>query len=718
LAHKELRRSRVLVAAAGLFLGMVVLWLRVAWLQIVEHGYYAERADRNQEQRVLLKPGRGVLTDRRGRVLARDLPTYSISAAPREMEDPRATARQLAEILRLDPRQLERGFVAKPRFLWVERRIPPLLGQRIADLRMRGVYLSSETRREYPLGEAAQEILGRTNLDNVGIDGLELELDDLLRGRPGWATLFRDGRGRSHALPQGMRRSPLDGQQVELTLDADLQAIVETHLTAAVDTLKALRGFAMFMDPSTGEVLAAATVPHLPAGKARNWNFTDSFEPGSTFKVVVAGAVLEEGMARPDQVFQASATGVAPVAPGALFHDTHPEATYTFADAVRWSSNIVMGRLGAALGPERLYRYATALGFGSLTGIEFPGETGGKLRSPDHWSLRSAPTIAIGHEVAVTPLQLTLAYAAVANGGVLMRPMLVREVRDPAGAVVRRYTPSAVQRVFSPATCTTLRGLLTAVVDSGTAKAARVPGLAIAGKTGTAQKYDAAVGTYGKGLYLSSFAGFAPAADPSLVGVVVIDEPRGKHHYGGEVAAPVFKRVVVDLLGLPTGALRRASSQVAARPPEPAPVTVPDLRLLPRRAAERTLAALSLYGRFIGEGPRVLDQRPPSGVAVERGTHVEVWLAAATDSSGTTLPDLVGLTVREALRQLNCRQVAVRIVGHGEVIEQTPPAGTALPLTRPCLLRCEPRRLAAVSTWAGPRSDAATAATAAAGVTR
>jgi cell division protein FtsI/penicillin-binding protein 2 len=702
LAHRELRRSRVLVAAAGLFLCLVILWLRVAWLQIVQHRHYEERADRHQEQRVLLKPVRGELLDRRGRPVARDLLAYSISAAPREMENAKATARQLAKLLDLDPRKLERSFSARPRFLWVARRVPPVQGQKIAALRARGVYVSPETRREYPLGAVAAEILGRTNVDNVGIEGLELEFDEVLRGRPGWETQLRDGRGRSHALPRGLRRPPEDGRHVVLTLDADLQSIVETHLAAAVDSLNALRGFAMFMDPGTGEILAAVTVPHLPPGKARNWNFTDTFEPGSTYKIVVAGAALEEGLARPDQVFEASADGVAMVAPGTFFHDVHREAAFSFADAVRWSSNIVMGRLGSRLGSERLYHYSTALGFGSLTGVGFPGEVGGKLRSPDRWSRRSAPTIAIGHELSVTPVQLTLAYAAIANGGVLMRPTLVREIRTADGDVEHRASPAAAQRVFSPSTCATLRRLLAAVVDSGTAKTARVPGIAIGGKTGTAQKYDAASRTYGKGLYVSSFAGFAPAEGPRLVGVVVIDQPRGKHYYGGDVAAPVFKRVIVDLLGLPGGELGSPASQVAARPPAPAPVTVPDLRLLPRHAAEQALAARSLHGRFTGEGPRVLSQQPAAGVAIERGARVDVWLAAAPDSGGRTMPDLVGLTVREALRELTRRQVMPKIVGHGSVVRQSPAPGTPLPLTGPCVLRCEPRRGAAITAWLGP----------------
>src|SRR5438132_8929059 len=303
LAHRELRRSRVLVAAAGLFAGLIAIWLRIFWLQVVEHGFYSARAEVIQEQRVLLRPVRGNLEDRRGRVLARDLVNYSVSAAPAEMTNAAATARELGGILGLDARRLQRSFAQRPRFLWVARHVTPSVGQRIADLKARGVYLAPETEREHPLGAVAEEILGHTNLDNLGAEGLELQLDESLRGQPGWATLFRDGRGRSHDLPRGLRRPPHDGLSVVLTLDADLQSIVESHLAAAVDSLNALRGFALFMDPGSGEVLAAVTVPHLGPGKDRNWNFTDTFEPGSTYKVVVAGAALEEGLAKPNQVF-------------------------------------------------------------------------------------------------------------------------------------------------------------------------------------------------------------------------------------------------------------------------------------------------------------------------------------------------------------------------------------------------------------------------------
>ena len=691
------------MAAAGLFLGLGLLWLRVAWIQLVQHGEYEARAERNQEQRVLQRPVRGAILDRYGRPLARDLVTYSISAAPREMADAHGVALALAARLRLDPRRLEREFEHRPRYLMVARHVAPDVAQAVAERTWRGVYVAGETQREYLLGDAAGEILGRTDVDNSGVEGLELEFDQALRGRPGWATLFRDGRGRSHALPRGMRRAAADGNAVVLTLDAELQSIVETHLRAALDTLNAVRAFALFLDPRTGEILASVNVPHLPPGKARNWTFTDQYEPGSTFKAVTAGAVLEENLVRPDQYFDAG-NGTCQVAPGAIFHDTHKAAGFTFRDAVRFSSNIVMGKLGLIVGSERLYRYATSLGFGTLTGVEFPGEAAGKLRTPDHWSARSCPTIAIGHEVSVTPLQLALAYGAIANGGVLMQPMVEREERDGQGNVVRQVSPEASHRVFSEGTSTMLRTLLQAVVDSGTARPARIAGFPMAGKTGTAQKYDAAVGTYGRGMYLSSFVGFAPVDQPRIVGVVVIDEPRGKHYYGGDVAAPVFREVMQDLRRMPNGPFSWSPSLVAVKPPAPAPVVVPDLRLLPQAAAERRLASLGLRAHAAGQGQRVVAQTPAAGEASERGGQVTLWLSAPDDSTAHAMPDLVGLSTREALRRLSPCQVRARIEGVGRVVRQLPVAGTPLGPRAECRLWCEPQPVAE-----GGRPDAVVA---------
>jgi len=686
-----MRKSRVLMTAAGLFLGLTCLWVRVAVLQTALHSHYAARARENQQHHLKILPRRGIITDRRGRVLAHDLGVSQVAIYPPQLTDPLAAARVLAPVTGDTPVRLAKRLRALKSYTWIARDLPPEEGQRIREARIEGVVVEDETRRFYRLGEAASEILGRTNRDNVGVDGLEYQFENLLGGRTGWVTLVPTGSSRmSLRLPGAEGRPARDGASLELTLDADLQASVEHHLARAVDSLKAQRGFAVFLDPWTGEVLAAACVPHLPPGRARNWTFTDQYEPGSTFKIVVSGAVLEEHLARPSDRFEASMSGQAELVPGCVIHDTHEAPSFSFHAAMQYSSNIVMGRLALRLGAERLYRYASALGFGSMTGVEFPGETAGRLRPVSAWQPRSTPTIAIGHEITVTPLQLALAYAAVANGGVLMEPMLVRSIRDADGREVRRATPQPSHRVFSDATSATLLDMLCAVVDSGTATSARLPDLRIAGKTGTAQKYDARIGTYGRGMYVASFAGITPADRPRLVGVVVLDEPRGTQYYGGQVAAPVFREVMLDLQRMGWPGFDPAHQAVAMRPPRVPAVTAPDLRLLPPRQAERRLADYGLRVRFEGEGPRVLSQVPAAGQPVERGAVVLAHLAAPQDSLGRALPDLVGLTVREAIRRLTQRAVPVRITGSGFVTRQEPAPGTPLPLKGACRLWCSP----------------------------
>lgn len=691
MAHKEMRKSRVLLAAAGLFLGLTCLWVRVAVLQTAMHGHYAARARENQQHHRKILPKRGVITDRRGKVLAHDLGVSQVAVYPPQLNDPMAVARVLAPVTKESPVKLAKRLRTLKNYTWIARDLPPEEGDRIREAKLEGVVVEDESRRFYKLGKAAEEILGRTNRDNVGVDGVEYQFENLLGGRTGWVTLVPTGSSRmSLLLPNAEGRPARDGASLELTIDGDLQSIVEHHLAEAVDSLKAQRGFAIFLDPWTGEILAAACVPHLPAGKSRNWTFTDQYEPGSTFKIVVSGAMLEERLARPNDRFEAAASGQAELVPGCIIHDTHEAASLTFHQAVQYSSNIIMGRMALKLGAERLHRYASAMGFGGMTGVEFPGETAGRLRPVSAWQPRSTPTIAIGHEITVTPLQLALAYAAIANGGVLMEPMLIRSIKDADGRELRKGSPQPSHRVFSDATSGTLLDMLCSVVDSGTATSARLPGLRIAGKTGTAQKYDANVGTYGRGMYVASFAGIAPADRPRLVGVVVIDEPRGARYYGGQVAAPVFREVLLDLQRMGWTGFDNANTSVAMRPPSVPAVTAPDLRLLPPREAERRLADYGLHARFEGSGPRVLSQVPPAGQPIERGSVVLALLAAPQDSVGRSLPDLVGLPVREAMRRLTQRAVPVRISGSGFVTRQAPAPGTRLPLAGPCRLWCSP----------------------------
>ena len=677
-------RDRILVAALVATAAAGILWARLLAVQVAQHEHYAARAEQNQEGRVLLPPRRGDLVDRRGELLATDLRTYSVYAVPRLMKDRRATARSLARLLDLDARALERRFRQRPAFCWVTRMADPGIEGKLAKARLRGVFLTVESRREDPGGEAVLPVLGRVNLDGRGIEGLEYQFDAVLRGRPGWATVFRDGTGRQISLPQGSRRPAEPGRGLLLTLDNAIQAITVARLGAAADSLDARQASAVILDPRTGEVLAMATAGPAAPDARRNPAINDQYEPGSTFKLVAAAATLEEGLGQPATVYDAEG-GAYDFGP-CVIHDAHPHGLLTLRDAVRFSSNIVAGKLGVGLGARRYYEYASAFGFGSLTGIEFPGEAPGRLRHPSRWSGRSLPTLAIGQEVAVTPLQMALAYGVIANGGVLMQPQMVLAEIDGEGQVGPRIPPRAVRRVVSPRTAAVMRDFLQAVVDSGTATRARLPWTKVAGKTGTAQKYDPATRTYARGRYISSFVGFLPADDPRLVCLVLVDEPR-KGYYGGEVAAPIFRDIMEDIRRVRGGPLseRPATVRLAAADLAPPPTLVPDVRLLPQERARARLAALGLRTRAVGEGPRVLTQTPAPGTPAERGQAVEIVLARAGEP---VVPEVRGLTLREALVRLSAAGVPARLAGSGVVVAQQPAAGSRLARGASCLLTC------------------------------
>ncbi len=681
-------RRRLFVGALVVLLAGSAVLLRLAFLQLVRHGDYAARAEVNQREREALLPVRGEITDRDGRLLAQDTRTYTIVAEPRRMGDPARAARRIASALHLDPVRLAAEFRRRPGFCYVARHRSPADAELVADSLKAGAWkalvLHSEVRRVYPAGRALGQVVGRADVDNRGIEGIEYQFDSLLRGEQGWRTVLADGRGRHVGLPGWSQRKPVDGHTLALTIDADIQSVVSQRLLAAVDSLKATKAIAVVLDPWTGEILALSSEPQPEGGAVRNQAVTDQFEPGSTFKMVVIAAALEEAAATPEDLYDAE-NGVYSFA-GSPIRDSHPHGVLKLRDAVRFSSNIIAGKVGLQIGARAMYEYSTAFGFGALTGLEFPGETPGLLRHPSRWSGRSLPTIAMGHELSVTALQLALAYGAIANGGTLMAPQILAEEKDAQGRVLRRAEPRPLRTVVSEKTAATMRELLTAVVDSGTATRARLAWTAVGGKTGTAQKFDTVLHTYRSSRYLASFVGFLPAAAPRLVCVVMVDEPRNGY-YGGEVAAPIFKKIMEDLYRLRGGPLAPRPELAEYAPPRPRDVVVPGVRTLPLARAREALRHAGLRARVDGDGERVLAQVPPAGARTERGTVVRLATRPRLDA----VPDLTGLTVREALTTLAAYALPVRVEGRGVVVRQVPAAGMPVSRTVPCLLVCADR---------------------------
>jgi len=688
-------RRRLAPAAVVVLLAGVCVLARLAFLQVLRHGYYTARAEINQQERIQLPPERGEIRDRRGNLLAQDRRTYSLIAVPRNMPDAPRMARRLARALHLDEKKLVAEFQRRPNYCWVVRQQPPELAEMFADSThakngWTSVFLQGETRRSYPAGEPLAQLVGRADLDNVGVEGLEYQFDSILRGQQGWRTVLQDGRGRQIGMPGWSSKNPVNGHSIALTIDSDIQSVVCERLRAAVDSLGALKAIAVVLDPWTGEILAAASEPQPEEPPFRNEAITDQFEPGSTYKMVVVSAALEEHDATPTTLFDAC-QGACDFG-GFVIHDSHPHGVLTLADAVRYSSNIVAAKLGIKIGSRAMYEYSTAYGFGALTGVEFPGEATGLLRHPDRWSARSLPTLAYGHELSVTALQLGLAYSAVANGGTLMAPQLLAAEYDAKGALVNKAEPRPLRRVISGETAATVRTFLQSVVDSGTATRAQLAWAHVGGKTGTAQKYDTALHTYHNGKYLASFVGFLPVEAPRLVCVVMVDEPK-KGYYGGDVAAPVFKKIMEDLYRLRGGPLAPEPAQVVALRPRPVAVLVPSVRALPLNRAREALQDAGFRARVDGNGSRVLTQSPPAGARAERGALVVLSTVPALGG----VPNVVGMTVRQALTELTSVAMPAQVVGRGVVVRQDPPAGSLAVKGRSCVLVCEEREALAVA---------------------
>jgi cell division protein FtsI/penicillin-binding protein 2 len=562
-----------------------------------------------------------------------------------------------------------------------------------------------ETTRHYPFGALAGQVLGYTNVDNKGIEGLELGLDEDLHGKPGWMAFRVDARGRRFAEINNPVQDPRDGNRVLLTLSAAIQAIAEEELSDAVAQFSARSGQAVLMDPRTGAIIAMANVPSCDPnrpGKTAVWTrknrtITDCYEPGSIFKIVAVAAALEEGVKRPvDLIF--CENGKMKVA-GRTIRDVHKYGWLTLQEVLEYSSNIGTIKVAQEVGARFLYQYGRAFGFGYQTGIKLPGEVKGTFRPPAKWSGLSLATIAMGQEVSVTALQMAAAYGAIANGGVLMRPWIVRAVVDANGKTVRESKPQEIRRVMSPETARTLTRFLQGAVERGTGENAQLEEVHVAGKTGTAQKAIEGGRGYAPGEYVSSFVGFLPAGDPKVVCLVSVDTPRGVY-YGSQVAAPAFKRIMDRVLSLRdcsvSTELRAAleSEAVARRERE----NVPNVCGLPVPQAVETLHAKRLVGsRGSARGKVrkakedvVCGQWPIAGTKAVVGT--QVWLASAPsearspDGARTNLPNVVGMSFREAVRHLSVLGVQVNIRGKGRVKRQRPRPGTRVREGMVCVL--------------------------------
>ena len=536
-----------------LMLGFAVVLFRLVNLQILQAAELTAKADRQHEKFVTIEGARGTIYDRQRKVLAINVVVPSVFGVPTSLVDPSGLARDLARVLRVRADDLERRLKQDRSFVWIARKVDPEQGRRVEALSLDGVGMVMEGRRFYPKESLLSHVLGFAGMDGEGLEGLERRYDSRLRGEKQIVVLERDALGRT-VFPKGLGKhisSP--GHSLTLTIDEFVQYVAEKELESAVLTTRAKNGLVIVMEPRTVAILAMALNPKFDpnalgsasAEQRRNRAVTDAYEPGSTMKILVAAAALEEKIMRPGtRVF--GENGRMQVA-NSIIHDHGKSGWMTFAEVIQRSSNIGAVKTAMALGEPRFYRYLKAFGFGERTGIDLPGEVSGLVKEPRDWGRRSLASMAIGQEIGITALQLVTAVSAVANGGWLMKPHVVSEIRDAKGRLVARIDPEVRRRPISNVTSRTLSEILEGVVTRGTGSRAAVPGYRVAGKTGTAQTVDPRSGAYSRTLFVGSFVGYAPAEDPRLAMVVVIDEPRTEA-WGGVVAAPVFRRIAEQVL--------------------------------------------------------------------------------------------------------------------------------------------------------------------------
>ena len=545
-----MNRKRIDILNTIIVFGFFAIFLRLTDLMIFNHKIYSERAKSQQGRAEDIQVRRGNIYDRKGRAFAVNLELESLFCDAEELVVDNGRLKKLAGILGTDTKVIQAKFDQGKRFLWMNRKLAPDKAGEIKKLNIKGLGFVPEAKRYYPKGELASHVIGMVGLENQPLEGIELKYDKYLRTAGRKVYFGRDASGKKLSSGEDLEAK---GNDLLLTIDEGLQYIVEKELEKAMTRWNSVAASAIMMDPYTGEILALANRPAYDlnnisgAGKnaIRNRGITDIYEPGSTFKVIVGTAALEEKLYNLDSTFDCSKGSIE--VGGKVIHDAHKHGVITFQEVIQKSSNVGSIMIGMKLGREQLYRYAKLYGFGDQTGIDMPGEVSGWIRKPERWSATSIGAIPIGQEVAVTPLQILRAYSVIANGGYLVQPHLVSEIRTPEGRTLSSFR-GETKRVLSEKTAKTFKDILKTVVEEGgTATQAAVEGDQVAGKTGTAQLIDPRTGRYSRDRYISSFVGFVPADNPKLAMIVVVYEPKGQI-YGGVVAGPVFKDIANQAL--------------------------------------------------------------------------------------------------------------------------------------------------------------------------
>ncbi|MEE9911865.1 MAG: PASTA domain-containing protein [Deltaproteobacteria bacterium] len=630
----------------------IALLSRAFQLQVLSGEKLKKLAQRQHTTTLPIHSERGMIYDRNGEKLAMSVLADSVCADPTRINDPAKTSRQIAAILDLDQSSVFKKISEPKSFCWLARKIDAQKAAEVEAADIEGVFLIKEPKRFYPNGQLAAHLIGFSGFDAEGLEGLEKKFDGYLKGTPERLTWARDAKGKKLFLHVEHNNAVKSGSaNLVLTIDSRMQYLVETHLKEAVLDKGAKGGIAIVMDPKTGEILAMANekgfnpnnIKGLTSEVWRNRAITDSFDPGSTFKPFLVAAALEEKVVKESDRFFCE-NGNYKVANRVIREANRKQHGYlAVRDILKYSSNIGSAKIAEKLGKEKFYHYITHFGFGSRTGIDLSGEAAGVLRPAKNWTKVDTANIGFGQGISVTAIQLISAMSALANGGVLMKPYIVRGLTDKNSNPVKMYAPETVRRVVSPETAKRMAAMLTEVVgaEDGTGKRAHIMNVAVAGKTGTAQKLDVARGVYSSERVRTSFIGFFPSDNPQVAILVMLDEPQ-RDKWGGVAAAPVFKNIGEQIL--------------------------------------------NCFRTNIRETPVFEPQKTTS---VQLVTADQSLLEDKTTIEGevdddTRMPDFRGQTIREALKTAKSRSIELKVSGSGWAVRQVPGPGSVLGEERLC----------------------------------
>jgi cell division protein FtsI (penicillin-binding protein 3) len=548
-------RFRCTLTCFGFIALFSLFSFRLVYLQMIKHDEYAGLAAEKHVRKQRIYASRGTILDANNEVLADNVPMRTVSAEPPHITNAELTARLISQALKIPISEILEKLRSDRKYVVLQREVdeaPALaLKAKLESVKLGGVLFEPDSRRIYPNGSMLCHVIGFTDFEHHGIQGVEASMEEYLHGQDGYRYIEHDRKDREIVPYRGQERAPRDGYQVHLTIDLNLQNIVEREIDAAVREYRPKKATIILMRPQTGEVLAMANRPNFDLNERseakpeemKNRAIIDMMEPGSTFKIVAVAAALNEHKVQPDSTVFCE-NGVFTYG-GSKLHDHKPYGELSVQDILIKSSNIGAAKLAISLGDEKFYEYIRRFGFGERTGIELPGEISGLIRPPRAWTKISITRLPMGHEVGVTPLQMTMAMAAIANGGKLMTPRIVKSVTDAEGRVISSLKPIELRQVVSPQTAQQIGNALRGVVsDRGTAVGAAVPGFTIAGKTGTAEKLGPD-GHYERDRFVVSFSGYLPAEHPEFVGLVVLDDAQTtpEMNYGGIVAGPIFARI-------------------------------------------------------------------------------------------------------------------------------------------------------------------------------